>query len=98
MILIDGGSGQIHARLEAFSDMKIQPPMVISLAKRDEEFQLQARSAPVRSPRNNEALRQLQQLRDEAHGFVQHYHHILRNKKTFDKDVREGRRPPGGSR
>ncbi len=94
VILIDGGLGQLHAAREAFDDMNIQPPMVISLAKRLEEIYIQARSSPVRLPRNNEALRLLQQVRDEAHRFAQHYHHILRRKKTFDEDVKEGRRPP----
>ena len=94
VILIDGGLGQLHAGLDAFSEMNLRPPMVISLAKREEEIYIQARSAPVRLARNNEALRLLQSMRDEAHRFSQHYHHILRKKKTFDKDVTEGRRPP----
>ncbi len=100
VILIDGGLGQLHAGLQAFGDMNIRPPMVISLAKREEEVYIQARSAPVRLARNNAALRLLQSMRDEAHRFAQHYHHILRKKKTFEKDVAEGRRPPSdrGSR
>ncbi|RME69815.1 MAG: hypothetical protein D6781_07735, partial [Verrucomicrobia bacterium] len=102
VILIDGGLGQLHAGLEAFRRMGtddpempgIQPPMVISLAKREEELYIQARKAPVRLARNNPALRLLQQMRDEAHRFAQHYHHILRRKATFQRDVAEGRRPP----
>ncbi len=94
VILIDGGLGQLHAGLEAFSEMDMRPPMVISLAKREEEVYIQAKSAPVRLPRNNAALRLLQQMRDEAHRFAQHYHHQLRRKKTFEKEVGEGRRPP----
>ncbi len=94
VILIDGGLGQLHAGLEAFSEMDLRPPMVISLAKREEELYIQARSAPVRLARNNQALRLLQSMRDEAHRFAQHYHHILRRKATFDRQVGEGRRPP----
>jgi len=94
LILIDGGLGQLHAGLEAFGEMNVRPPMVISLAKREEEVYIQAKSAPVRLARNNEALRLLQQMRDEAHRFAQAYHHKLRQKKTFDEDVRSGRRPP----
>ncbi len=94
VILIDGGLGQLHAGLEAFAEMDLRPPMVTSLAKREEEIYIQARRRPVRLPRNNEALRLLQSIRDEAHRFAQHYHHILRRKKTFEEDVREGRRPP----
>ncbi|HEY3242526.1 MAG TPA: excinuclease ABC subunit UvrC [Phycisphaerae bacterium] len=98
VILIDGGLGQLHVALEAFSDMPVRPPMVVSLAKREEELYIQAKSKPYRLSRNNEALRLLQQVRDEAHRFAQHYHHILRRKRTFDEDVAAGRRPPSGRR
>jgi excinuclease ABC subunit C len=98
VILVDGGLGQLHAALEAFGEMNVKPPMVISLAKRLEEIYIQARSSPVRLSRNNEALRLVQQIRDEAHRFAQHYHHILRRKKTFDQDVDSGRRPPSKRR
>lgn len=98
VILIDGGLGQLHAALNAFSDMDIRPPMVISLAKREEEIYIQARSRPIRLQRNDPALRLLQQVRDEAHRFVQHYHHILRRKRVFDEDVASGRVPPPRSR
>jgi len=69
--------------------------MVVSLAKRDELVYVQARAKPLKLERNNEALRLLQQIRDEAHRFGQHYHHILRRKRAFDEDVAAGRRPPG---
>ena len=98
VILIDGGLGQLHAAESAFADMDIRPPMVISLAKREEEIYIQAKSKPIRLARNNPALRLLQQVRDEAHRFAQHYHHILRRKRTFDEDVAAGRRPPARRR
>ena len=94
VILIDGGLGQLHAAQEAFAEMELRPPMVVSLAKREEEVYIQARTSPVRLPRNNAALRLLQQVRDEAHRFAQHYHHLLRSRKLFDDDLRAGRRPP----
>jgi len=89
IILIDGGLGQLHAALEVFSAMIVRPPMVIALAKREEEIYIQARSKPVRLKRNDPALRILQYARDEAHRFAQHYHHILRSKKTFEEGVQE---------
>jgi excinuclease ABC subunit C len=98
IILIDGGLGQLHAAMSAFADMDVRPPMVISLAKREEEIYTQARSNPFRLGRNNAALRLLQQVRDEAHRFAQHYHHILRRKRTFDEDVAAGRKPPRAGR
>ena len=94
VIQIDGGLGQLHAALEALGELDIQPPMVIALAKREEEVYIQAKAKPVRLRRNNPALRILQFARDEAHRFAQHYHHILRRKKTFDEDIKAGRHLP----
>jgi len=104
VILIDGGLGQLHAALDAFEFMRqaieadggkaVRPAMVISLAKREELIYVQRRQAPVKLARNHEALRLLQQIRDEAHRFGQHYHHVLRRKRAFEEDVRTGRAPP----
>jgi excinuclease ABC subunit C len=99
VILIDGGLGQLHAAQEVFDEMNVRPPMVISLAKREEEVYIQARTAPTRLSRNHPALRLLQSMRDEAHRFAQHYHHLLRSKAAFEEGVRTGRRAPhGGTR
>lgn len=94
VIVIDGGLGQLHAALEVFKTMDVKPPMVISLAKKEELIYVQARSEPLRLPRNNIGLKMLQYIRDEAHRFAQHYHHILRRKATLEEDVKNGRRPP----
>jgi excinuclease ABC subunit C len=94
VILIDGGLGQLHAAQAAFSEMDVRPPMVISLAKREEEIYVQARAAPVKLSRTNSALKLLQHIRDEAHRFGQSYHHLLISKKRFDAEVASGRRPP----
>src|SRR5687768_1469664 len=94
VILIDGGLGQLHAAMEVFKEMDVKPPMVVSLAKKEELIYVQAKSAPVRLDRNHLGLKLLQYARDEAHRFAQHYHHILRRKTTLDEDVKTGRRPP----
>jgi len=94
VILIDGGLGQLHAAMDVFKTMDVKPPMVISLAKKEELVYIQARSEPIRLPRNNPGLRLLQYIRDEAHRFAQHYHHILRRKSVLEEDVKQGRRPP----
>jgi len=85
VILIDGGLGQLHAALEAFHALDVQPPMVISLAKKEELIFVQQRSAPVRLARSNAGLRLCQAMRDEAHRFAQHYHHILRRKNVIEE-------------
>jgi len=94
VICIDGGLGQLHAALEVFKTMDVKPPMVISLAKKEELVYVQAKSEPIRLARNNVGLKLLQYARDEAHRFAQHYHHILRRKATLEEDVKQGRRPP----
>ena len=83
VILIDGGLGQLHAALEAFAQVDVKPPMVISLAKKEELIFCQAKSQPIKLGRDNPGLRLCQAIRDEAHRFAQHYHHILRRKKVM---------------
>ena len=83
ILLIDGGKGQLNAAQAAFDERQIQPPTLLSLAKREEEIFLPGESAPLRLSRHAFALRLLQYVRDEAHRFAQHYHHILRRKRTL---------------
>ncbi|GAB4546624.1 MAG: excinuclease ABC subunit UvrC [Phycisphaerales bacterium] len=83
VILIDGGLGQLHAALESFGALDTRPPMVISLAKKEELIYVQERAEPIRVGREHLGLKLCQAVRDEAHRFAQHYHHILRRKKTL---------------
>jgi excinuclease ABC subunit C len=81
ILLIDGGKGQLNAALQAFRMLGVEPPAIISLAKRDEEIYRPGDAEPIRLSRHAAALRLLQYVRDEAHRFAQHYHHLLRRKK-----------------
>jgi excinuclease ABC subunit C len=83
ILLIDGGIGQLRKALEAFEALSITPPVVLSLAKKEELVYVAGRSKPLRLSRRSYALRLLQYVRDEAHRFAQHYHHILRRKRTL---------------
>ncbi len=85
ILLVDGGKGQLNSAMAAFRDQDITPPVVISLAKRDEEIFRPGESEPLRLSKSAYALRLLQYVRDESHRFAQHYHHILRSKSTFQK-------------
>jgi excinuclease ABC subunit C len=84
--LIDGGKGQLSSALAAFDSLKVVPPTVIALAKREEEIYVRGRSEPIVLSRRSFALRLLQYVRDEAHRFAQHYHHLLRTKRTLGDD------------
>jgi excinuclease ABC subunit C len=81
VLLIDGGKGQLNAALDVFRLLGVEPPCLISLAKREEEVYRPGDAEPLRLSRHSAALRVLQYVRDEAHRFAQHYHHILRRKK-----------------
>jgi len=96
LLMIDGGKGQLNAALAAFRDCDIQPPTLISLAKKEEEIFRPGEKDSIRLGRESFALRLLQYIRDEAHRFAQHYHHILRHKSSFEpkgKKDRKSRRP-----
>lgn len=83
ILLIDGGKGQLNSAMKAFEAASIEPPMVISLAKKEELIFVTGRHEPLRLSRHSYALRLLQYVRDEAHRFAQHYHHLLRRKKNL---------------
>ena len=63
----------------------IEAPCVISLAKREEEVFVPGRSEPLRLSRDSYSLRLLEYVRDEAHRFAQHYHHLLRGRRTLEE-------------
>lgn len=83
VLLVDGGLGQLRRAMEAFEKLEINPPLVLSLAKKEELVYAMFRNKPLRLSRRSYALRLLQYVRDEAHRFAQHYHHILRRKRTL---------------
>ena len=83
MLLIDGGIGQLHAALEAMEDFARRPAIVISLAKKEELIFVHRESEPIRLSRENLGLKLCQAIRDEAHRFARHYHHLLRTRRTL---------------
>ncbi len=83
VLLIDGGKGQLNAALSSLAGMQIAPPLVLALAKQEELIHVMHSDEPLRLSRSSYALRLLQYVRDEAHRFAQHYHHILRRRSTL---------------
>jgi excinuclease ABC subunit C len=91
VILIDGGVGQLHSALDAFAEFETKPPFVVSLAKKEELIYVQRESEPIRLGRENLGLKMCQAIRDEAHRFAQHYHHLLVRKRLLP-DAQTGRK------
>ena len=83
ILLIDGGKGQLSAAISAFESLQIDPPTILSIAKKEELIYRHGHNEPLKLSRHSFALRLLQYVRDESHRFAQHYHHILRNKNHF---------------
>lgn len=97
VIMIDGGKGQLNAAMEAFEQLNIKPPMVISLAKKEELIYVVGQDEPIRLSRHDPALRLCQAIRDEAHRFAQLYHHLLRRKSMLESKLppRRGKKQTG---
>ncbi len=99
VLLIDGGLGQLNAALEALEGVAGRPPLVISLAKKEELIFVEAESEPIRLSRENLGLKLCQAIRDEAHRFARHYHHLLRTRRTLGEaapGTRKRKPKPGG--
>ncbi|MCE9618782.1 MAG: UvrB/UvrC motif-containing protein [Planctomycetes bacterium] len=103
VILIDGGAGQLGAALDAFGEFESKPPFVVSLAKKEELIYVQRESEPMKLGRDNPGLKLCQAIRDEAHRYAQHYHHLLVRKRLMPegaaprkKSKPSTRRKPGG--
>jgi excinuclease ABC subunit C len=86
VVLIDGGLGQLHAARDALQAEGLSVPFLASLAKKEEVLFTLEHPGGLRLPRRSPALRLLQFVRDEAHRFAQHYHHILRRKRVLEED------------
>jgi excinuclease ABC subunit C len=85
ILLIDGGKGQLNAAVAAMDAVGVERPFTISLAKREEEIYIPGEPEPRRLSRHSFGLRLLQYVRDESHRFAQSYHHLLRQKSTFER-------------
>lgn len=99
LLLIDGGLGQLRAGEKAVAatwrpaqtggetpEKDSRPPYLLGLSKKEELVHTGRHPEGLRLPRRSPALRLLQFVRDEAHRFARHYHHILRRKRVLEED------------
>lgn len=88
VILIDGGLGQINSAGAVLEELgKIQFTDLLSLAKRDEEVYKYGEGLPYSIPKDKEALKIFQRVRDEAHRFGITYHRKLRSKRVISSEL-----------
>ena len=81
LIVIDGGKGQLAFAYEALAELGLTEKLtVVGLAKRLEEVIRVGDPYPLFIDRNSQALKVLQQIRDEAHRFGITFHRNLRSK------------------
>jgi excinuclease ABC subunit C len=78
VLLIDGGLGQLNSARAALAELGVTPPLLLSLAKEEETLFRDGKPVPLE--KSSAALRLLMYVRDEAHRFAQHYHHLLRRR------------------
>lgn len=83
LILIDGGKGQLGVAVDVLRKLgKLEYTDVISIAKREEEIFKDVESEPYLFEKNDETLKILQRLRDEAHRFGITHHRKLRSRRN----------------
>lgn len=90
LVVIDGGKGQLEFAWQALSELGLTDRLVvIGLAKRLEEVIMVGNPYPLFIDRNSQALRVLQQIRDEAHRFGITFHRNLRSKAQVTSALRD---------
>jgi excinuclease ABC subunit C len=97
LIVIDGGKGQLNAALEVLTELGIEGPDVIGLAKArsgdegaEREFErvfLPGESEPIILPPASAGTHLVARVRDEAHRFAIEYHRKLREKRAVHSEL-----------
>jgi excinuclease ABC subunit C len=80
MLLIDGGKGQLSSAQKALARFR-DPPMVVSLAKKEETIYSPYAPGPVQLDVTHPGRRLVQRVRDEVHRWAITYHRTIRGKQ-----------------
>jgi len=89
LVLVDGGMAQINGTKDILTSLGIDNISIIGIAKRNEELYTYGKSTPLILEKNNEALRLLMAIRDEAHRFANAYHVNLRDKESIKSKLKD---------
>lgn len=85
LIVIDGGKGQLMSAFIVLQELDLKIP-IISLAKKFEEVYVPRLKIPLMMNKKSQALKLLQQIRDESHRFAIAYNRLLRKKSALGQD------------
>lgn len=90
LIVIDGGKGQLSAAVRALENLNILDQVtVIGIAKKLEEIFFPGDPVPLYIDKKSEALKIIQQARNEAHRFAITFHRNLRSKSFTGSQLTE---------
>ncbi|MEY2949416.1 MAG: excinuclease ABC subunit UvrC [Saprospiraceae bacterium] len=90
LIVIDGGKGQLSAAVKALEKLNILDQVtVIGIAKKLEEIFFPGDPIPLYIDKKSEALKIIQQARNEAHRFAITFHRNLRSKSLTGSQLTE---------
>ncbi len=80
LLLIDGGPGQLNAARDALTLFE-HPPLIASLAKKEEILYSPCCDEPVRLPQTHPARKLVERIRDEVHRYSVTFHRRIRGKQ-----------------
>ena len=88
LIIIDGGKGQLSSAVKALEMLELRGKIaIIGIAKRLEELFYPGDSVPLYLDKKSEALKIIQQLRNEAHRFGITFHRNKRSSSALNTDL-----------
>jgi len=88
LLLVDGGKGQVSVCFRSLKELGLEKKIFVAgLAKEFEQVFTPYRSLPVDIPPDSEAIKLLQQVRDEAHRFAHSYHRKRRERKIKNSSL-----------
>lgn len=90
LVIIDGGKGQLSAAMKSLRALGLEGKMtVVGIAKKLEEIFFPEDSIPIYINKKSEALKLIQQARNEAHRFGITFHRDQRSKNFLTTELTE---------
>jgi excinuclease ABC subunit C len=87
LILIDGGKGQLSAAYDGLRELGLANLVAVGIAKKEELLCTRDREDAIVLPKDDSALRLVQQIRDEAHRFAVTFHRKARKMRDLRSEL-----------